>query len=344
MRGDGRIFRRGNHWWVAYYVHGREFRESAGRTEREARQLLRARRKEIYSDQFVGPQAERVTIRAFLENLLTNLDLRGVKSLVAIRSHLRPVEEAFADLRAVELTADRVERYVADRLAAGKAPATVNRELQLLKQAFTLARRQGRVTQVPLVPSLREDNAREGFFEADEFERVVRHLPEPVDDIARFAYFTGWRKGEILLLRWQSVDRRAREVRLRTSKSGHGRMLPLDGALWELIARRWAARRYVATDGVTALSEYVFHRRGRPLVDFKRAWASACAKAETPTKLFHDLRRTAVRNMIRAGVPQSVAMAISGHRTVSMFLRYNITSDEDLRQALRRTQAHLDSS
>jgi integrase len=85
----------------------------------------------------------------------------------------------------------------------------------------------------------------------------------------------------------------------------------------------------------------VFHRRGVPVVDFKKPWTLACRQAGVPGKLFHDLRRTAVRNMSRAGVPQAVAMSLSGHRTISMFLRYNITSDDDQRDALRRMQAHL---
>jgi len=105
--------------------------------------------------------------------------------------------------------------------------------------------------------------------------------------------------------------------------------------------RRWAAREYKTRDRVTRLSDYIFHRRGKRIVDFKKAWVKACEEAKLPGKLFHDLRRTAVRNMVRAGVPQSVATAISGHRTHSMFLRYNITSGDDMREAIRRTQAHL---
>jgi len=341
MRGEGRIFRRKgtSHWWIAYWARGREHRESGGRTEAEARRLLRARLREIHGKRFIGPQAERVTVGEILDSLLVHLETKGAKGLPSLRSHLKPLRAAFGLDRAVDITTAVVEQYAVRRLSEGRARATVNRELQPLKQAFNLAHRQERLAHIPYIPLLKEDNARQGFFEAKEFAAVAANLPEPIADIARFAYLSGWRKGEILPLRWDAVDRAGREVRLRTSKTGRGRVLPLEGTLWELMERRWAARKFKDAGGVTGLSDYVFHRQGWPVAEFKRSWATACKKAGVPGKLFHDLRRTAVRNMVRSGVPQSVAMAISGHRTVSMFLRYNITSDTDLREAVRRTAA-----
>lgn len=222
----------------------------------------------------------------------------------------------------------------------------MNRETGALKQAFNLAvkRTPPKLTRAPYIPTLTEDNARQGFFEPDEFERVASNLPAHVADIARFAYLPGWRRGEVLPLRWEAVDRQAREVRLRTSKTGKPRTLPLTGNLQTLIERRWQAREFEREGGTTALSEFVFHAGdGRAIVDFKRSWATACTKAGCPGKLFHDLRRTAVRDMIRAGVPQSVAMRISGHRTAAIFTRYDITSEEDQLDALQRTQAHRES-
>jgi hypothetical protein len=149
-------------------------------------------------------------------------------------------------------------------------------------------------------------------------------------------------------LEWPQVDRTAHEVRLYDSKNGEGRTLALDGEAWTIIERRWQARAYTLGsrrkpgDGQVHLSKYVFHRKGRPIGDFRRAWTKALEKAGLATdkahrKLFHDFRRSGVRDMIRAGVPQSVAMSISGHKTVSMFLRYNITDGKDQRDALRRT-------
>ena len=190
---------------------------------------------------------------------------------------------------------------------------------------------------------MRENNVRTGFFERHEIDTVVAHLPPVVDDIVRFAYRSGWRRGEVLSLRWEDVDRDAGEVRLRAeaSKTGEGRCLPLEiGELKNVIERRWVAREYALPDGTSGLSPFVFHRRGKPVKDFKRVWAAACTAAKVPARLFHDLRRSAVRDMIRAGVPQAVAQRISGHKTASIFNRYNITSDTDKREALRKLEAY----
>ena len=252
-----------------------------------------------------------------------------------------PLRAYFTLTRTVNVTTSDIEKYVADRLKLNKARATINREIGALKQAFNLARKQARLTRLPYIPLLREDNARQGFFEHGDFEAVVAHLPDPINDIARFAYLTGWRRGEIVGLRWDAVDRAAREVRLRTSKNGEGRVLPLQDDLWNLMERRWTARKVEKKDGTTKMSEFVFHRAGEPVVDFRKQWNEAFKAANRPRRIFHDLRRTAVRNMIRADVPQSVAMSISGHKTVSMFMRYNITNGADKLDALKKTAAHL---
>jgi integrase len=140
------------------------------------------------------------------------------------------------------------------------------------------------------------------------------------------------------------VDRDAKVIRLRpeVSKTHEGRALVLDGEIWSLIERRWEVREVSAPGGDRVIS-WVFHRQGIPIGDIRKAWKTACRKAGVPGKLFHDLRRTSVRNMVRAGVPERVAMEVSGHRTRSIFDRYHIVSERDLRDAVRKTQAYLDT-
>lgn len=338
MKG-GRVFRRGRKWWIAFYVSGHEYRESAGPTREIARRRLQRRRREVEAEEWLVTE-DSLTVAQLLTGYETNLELRGKKSLASVRSHLKPLREAFGQLLARDLTTAEVESFQVRRVRLGKAQATVDRETEALLAAFNSARKRKLISRVPYLPLFRPDNRRTEFFEKREIEAVMSLLPDPLGDVTRFAYLSGWRKGEILPLLWESVDRYAREVRLWTSKSGKPRTLPLEGDLAPLIRRRWKAREF-RKGSVAALSPYVFHREGRPIADFRRKWASACKHAEVPGKLFHDLRRTAVRNMIRAGVPQSVAMEITGHATDSVFRRYDITSDSDRRKALRATQLYL---
>ena len=180
---------------------------------------------------------------------------------------------------------------------------------------------------------------------------------------------TAWRKGQIASLTWADVDRAAGILVARAEhvKNGRAHKLVLEGELAEIIERRWGGREYETENG-SGIAQHVFHRNGEPVGDFRKAWSSACAEAKlvtpkldkngqpvtelvdgkkqvvmVPARIFHDLPRTAVRNMVRAGVREGVAMAISGHRTRAVFDRYNITSDEDLRQAVRLTTEHLAS-
>src|SRR5262249_44479630 len=151
-----------------------------------------------------------------------------------------------------------------------------------------------------------------------------------LQDFARFGYITGTRRGEIAKLAWADVDREGQRIAFRRehAKNGQPRVIPFVGALAELIERRWAAREYQAAVG-PGISPLVFHRGGRPIVDFRKRWAKACEAANMPGLIFHDLRRSAVRNLVSAGVDQTVAMKITGHRTVSVFQRYRIVSDDD---------------
>lgn len=261
----------------------------------------------------------------------------------------KPIRAAFEDVCAVAVTPERIDAYIQERLAPrqegqetipGKAPSTVNRETQLLHQAFRLAVDRGRLAFLPRVRRLSEvGNVRHGFFERAEFEAVCAALPADLRDFARFGFVTGWRKGEIAALSWADVDGEAVRLRAEDSKNRHGRTVPLEGELAAIVERRRAARQYEEPAGTVALAAFVFHRHGRPVGDFKKAWATACTAAGVSGRLFHDLRRTAARNLVRAGAPETVAMAVTGHRTRSVFQRYAIASERDIREALQKTQA-----
>ncbi len=166
------------------------------------------------------------------------------------------------------------------------------------------------------------------------FEKVVAELPcQLLRDVAIWGYGTGMRKGEVLSLSWDGYDRQTKTIRLaaKDAKTGRARMIPLEGLpeLAGVIERRLAERRPGCP--------LIFHRSGRNVGDFYTSWMRACDRAEKVRRFtFHDLRRTAVRNMVRAGIPERIAMEISGHASRSIFDRYNIVSEKDLSEALAK--------
>ena len=365
-RGNGRIFtRKGSRYlWIAYYNHGKEHREvarnvrtgrkieaTAERGQREAEKFLNHRLGEMAAERhggrpFVGPQQERITVVELLDVLEADYKLRG-KWSSRIASSMKPLRNYFGEWRAVQVTSEAVDNFISELLRGdqaripSKAPATVNRSTQLLAQAYKLAIRRGRLATGPAIRHLSEaGNARQGFFTETEFRTVLEHLPDYLKDFVLFAYLTGWRKGETASLRWEDIDGDIIRLRSQNSKNREGRTVPLVGELAELIERRKASRR-VQKKGCVMLSDLVFHRDAKSIVSIRKAWATACKFANVPGRLFHDLRRCAVRNMVRAGVPTDIARSISGHKTASIFSRYNIVAEDQKRDALERTQGYL---
>jgi integrase len=379
QRGSGRIFQRGKIVWIAYYLRGREHRESAGTSdEKAAQRFLRHRLKEVGADligakPFVNPQQQRLTINELLDALEGDFKLRGVAS-PQFRSQLRHVRKQFGFVRAVDLTSEMVDDFIQKRLETNAAPATINRSTQLLSQAFKLALRRKRIASAPIVRRLSEKgNARQGFFGERDFRDVMRNLPDYLQDFVLFGYLVGWRSGEIRSLKWKDVDGDVIRLRPEHSKNGEGRVIVLAGELAALFERRKASRQVKTESGGMMLTSLIFHHGGEPIVDFRKAWATACCRAgvgrfvckkcagavdeknycarcsttwkreelKYDGRLFHDFRRSAIRNMVRAGVPEKVAMSISGHKTRSTFDRYNIINETDVREAMQKTQNYL---
>ena len=153
------------------------------------------------------------------------------------------------------------------------ANATINRELSAIKRAFNLAARctPPKVAQVPYIPMLKENNVSKGFIEHEDYQALKEALPAYLKPVLTFAYFSGWRRSEIMSLKWSQVNLRESIVRLEPgeTKNGEVRTLYMEPEL---------------------------------------------------------------------GVPERVAMTISGHKTRSVFDRYNIVSQEDLKEAARKRQ------
>lgn len=333
MRGQGGIFQRGQVWWIRYSVGGSERRESSKSSDREmALQLLRRRLAHT------GPVDEGlVTFEDLAADYLQERQVHGASATALQWSQARVtnLKTVFAGTRAANITTSRLREYARQRLALKAAPATVNRDFAALSRMFTLAIQAGRLSRRPHIPRLQESLPRQGFMEHADYLAIRSHLSAPYQDVMDFGYLSGWRRGEILTLEWRDIERERHVIRLRPEfcKTRTGRVLILSKPLQDVIARRWHSR---------ALGNpHVFHEAHSHLQGFKNAFKRACKAAGLPKKLFHDLRRTTIRNLIRAGVPERVAMQVSGHKTRSILDRYNVVSEGDLQQASEKLAAYI---
>jgi integrase len=338
--GLGGVYRRGRIYWIRYWHRGVEYRESSGSDSAvQARKLLQTRLGQMSCGRFIGPSEERLAFADLAELVRTDYQVNARRSRDKLGCRLTHLSEAFAHTRAIDISSDRIRAYIVERQQAGAAAGSINRELAALKRAFNLAVEAGRLSRAPHFQMLEKHNARQGFVERAEFSSIRGNLPDHLCDPISFLHLTGWRVSEMQSLEWRDIDDGGQVVRLRPehSKNENGREFPFSWfpELAEILARTRANRRLDC--------RLVFHRNGLPLRDFRKAWATACSKAGLGKVLVHDLRRTAVRNLVRAGVPERVAMELTGHKTRAVFERYNIVSQADRNVALQKLATYLDA-
>jgi integrase len=264
---------------------------------------------------------------------------------------------------ASEIDTDQIKKFQKDQREKGLSNGSINRSVSALRRMFNLARRESKLRNLPYFPTLRENPPRKGFFEKGDYEKLAAALPDYARLPLALGYFTGMRKGEVLGLRWEQVNLLKGAITLFAgeTKNGEGRVVPIVAQLRTLLSER-----YVKRDKSCPYVCWRLDKRGHAdrIKGLRKVWESHCVKlglgkmeptvdpatgevlydkprsdrrsAKPKVKLayvgktFHDLRRSAVRFLVRAGVPEKVAMGISGHKTRSVFDRYNIVSGSDL--------------
>lgn len=338
-RGLGNVYLRGRVWWVQYCHRGHVYRESSGsNTKSVALKLLRRRHAEMGQGRVIGPDVERTTFEDLAGMLLDDYAVNGRLSIQSVKRAVSHLRRFFGPSLAMEITEDRILAYVRARQEEGAANATINRELAALKRAFRLGQKARKVALRPEIGLLKENNIRKGFFEPAQFRAVVERIPEDLSPVIETAYITGWRvASEVLTRQWRHVDLVAGFLRLEPgeTKNGEGRMFPLTAGLRAVLERQRERTTAVEqTSGI--IVPWVFHRRGKPIKDLRIAWNKACREAGCPNRILHDLRRTAVRNLERAAVPRSTAMALVGHKTEAIYRRYAITDEAMLREGAEK--------
>jgi integrase len=369
-RGSGSIFQNGSSvFWIKFYSNGIARRESSRSTDRKvAEKLLKRRLAETETKTYVP--RENIRIDELFADLVSDYRVNGQKSIAHVerrwRLHLMPF---FTRVRAGDLTTDRIRHYIDSRLAENAEAATINRELSLLKRAFNLAREctPPKVRTVPHIPMLKESNVRRGFVESSGYAQLAKECARAglwMRALLECGYSYGWRHEELLGLRVRHVDLLAGTIRLDpgTTKNDQGREVAMTQAVRTLLTECVRGKQP---------QDHIFTREdGEPVRDFRKTWANVCTAAglgelvcpechqavnaerycatcgrdwtrdelKYAGLIFHDMRRTAVRNMVRAGISERVSMTITGHKTRSVFDRYHIVAPSDLLDAARKLE------
>lgn len=347
--GTGSVYQRGSTYWIQWIDHHGRHRESTkSDNPKEAERQLRHRLLQAEAGNPSPDTQKALTLRVMLEMVAADYRANGRKSLrllPSITGHLyRLLGE---NTPAAKVDEAAVTWYQAQRLAettnrgTPTKPATVNREVATLKRGFRLALRSRRLVRRPDVAQLREDNIRKGFVERAQLDAILAHLDPSLQPVVFTAYVTGWRiASELFTRQRRHLDLEHGWLRLEPGedKNGRGRMFKLTAELASVLQAQEARTRALEqSSGV--IVPWLFHRNGRPIRDIDRAWKTACRKAGLPGRLAHDFRRSAVRNLERAGVPRSAAMAAVGHVTEAMYRRYAIVDEAMLRDVADRLDA-----
>ncbi len=353
QRGTGMLMKIGTcrFFYAQYYdAHGRQLRVST-RTESKMEAEAVLRKLLADRDRGVAPISDLKKVRygdlrkAFLNDYAT----RGNKSLQTLSNGeetvwgLKALDEFFGykdgdpGWPVMRITTDAAREFARQRQTAGVGNATINRSLASLRRMLYLAHEDGKIQIVPKIRMLKEPPARKGFLPREQFERLLAVLPESLRPLIIFLYYCGVRLGEALQITWQQVDLNAALIRLEDdqTKTGEARTVPLPDVLVAMLR------------GIEPKEGTVFCA-----TNLRKEWMKACAAVGLGTYkvsdaggwlyqglIIHDLRRSAVKNLIAAGVPEKVCMAITGHKTRTVFDRYHIVDTTDVQRAMRRVEA-----
>jgi integrase len=333
-------------WWVSYYVNGKRIKESTHSTrESDAKQLLKVREGTVAKGEPVVPRQDRITYETCRAALEAHYRAKQSRDITEFLRRVKHLDTFFAGRRVATISQDDVDRYATLRYKADISPSTVRRELGSLTKMLRLAYKTHKLARLPLLEKPEEGDPRQGFFEDAQYAAVCARLPEDLQAAIHIMHTFGWRKREALDLQRRQLDLAVGTVRLDVgrTKNKEGRVVYLTTELKTQLSAQ-VARVQALEKQRGQIIPYLFPhltgtRAGTKRGDFRKAWATACKAAGVAGRTRHDLRRTAVRNMERRGVPRSVAMKLTGHKTESVYRRYAIVSDTDLQAAAVKLEA-----
>jgi integrase len=340
-RGEGGLFRMNGSrmWYGQWYREGKQVRVSL---KTDVKEKAKRELRRLMGENEGGAAPENLTRKLRYGNLrqalLDDYTFRGNKSLQTLKDGsetiwgLAALDQFFGytktalGLPVKSISIDKIREFIRKRQEEKIGNAAINRSLAMLRRMLNIARIDGKIQFMAVVRLLKEPPARKGFVEREQFETVLSKLPDHLRPLATFLYYCGVRVGEAKQIVWSQIDLKKALVRLEgeQTKTSEARIIPLPDVLVSVLKN------------VRLKQGLVFDSRG-----LRDDWSKAVKAAEMPNLLIHDLRRSAIRNLIAAGVAEKVAMSISGHKTRAVFDRYHIVSTDDVVKAMQKLQNNL---
>jgi integrase len=318
--------------------------------EQAYRRLLEARGHVARGERLMPSEVARMRFENLIELLMDYYREQKPASIYKRYTEDGGTEEVFAGLDKMttffkhmpvtDITATKLQEYTKWRRKEGDADATIRRQLGRLRSAFHRAQELDLLTDnhIPTFSLPKDSDARTGFMDIEDFLKFRQEIPEPLRLTVTFLYFTGCRSGAAAKITWQMVSKDCTEIEMsgKIMKSGKPHTIPLVGPLAEIAAMLREKRKSFPKPTDRVLDFYAF--RG--------TWNRTCdrlglGKYDKKLRHYaglkpHDFRRSAARNLIKAGVDRRTAMKITGHLTEHIFERYNIKTNEDVKDALIR--------
>lgn len=370
-RGTGSLFKRPRSpfWWISFHQNGELIRESTGtELKTKAQALLTQRLQEVNTGMFVSDNSS-LTVADLFELVKADYAVHHPRSLnTLLFSRWQPKRNPtnrttlagfFGHMKATKVTREMIKTYRDRRraeiqakypIAAAQAKqrkhgemvgyGTINKELDVLRKAYQLAVEERKLNerQVPNFMKLRlPENKRQGFVKDDSYKGLVNACTDVgglwLRTCFEIGYTYGWRVDEIRNLKVENVDLTERQLVIYETKNNDGKVAPIRSELLLSLLKE-------CCDG-KGKNDFVFTKPNGQHVSywsFRNCWLKVCRLTGHDGVLFHDLRRSALSNAVKRGVPKKVAMALSGHKTESVFHRYVIIETEDVAEAVDRIE------
>ena len=328
-------------YWIEYYIDGQRKRERIGHSKLAAENRFREVQTAKVEGRYIkNVKGGKLTLNELRKWYLSLSEVRNLSTYNTLLSRVaHPVRIIGESKYASSLSLDDIENY---RLTRGQeesrwsknnkvTAATINKEISAFKSMLNFAVKYGKIESNPIIKAakLKDDNVRQRIISQNELENLLSFSPVHLKPILKMAYYEPMRKEEIIGLTWDEIDLQSNFIRLsanRTKGKKNGRSIPIHPLIKEML---YSLPRSITTNRVFLYLDK--QGRYRPFKGFSRSWNRVRKLAGLNDVVFHDFRHTAITNMRKAGNPPSVIMKASGHKTMSMFLRYNLVDDEDLR-------------